>query len=120
MPLAPNFIAVWMAFFIARRNAMRRSSWVAMFSATSCASVSALRTSTMFRKTSFSVNFWRSFFTVSMPAPRLPMTMPGRAVWTLTFTLFAARSISTSLTPAWLSFFFTNSRIWMSSWSHLA
>ena len=74
---------------------MRRSSWVAMFSATSCASVSALRTSTMLRKTSFLVNFWRSFFTVSMPAPRLPMTMPGRAVWTLTFTLLAARSIST-------------------------
>ena len=56
MPLAPNFIAVCTAFFIARRKAMRRSSWVAMFSATSCASVSALRTSTMFRKTSFSVS----------------------------------------------------------------
>ena len=45
MPLAPNFIAVCTAFFIARRKAMRRSSWVAMFSATSCALVSALRTS---------------------------------------------------------------------------
>ena len=45
MPLAPNFIAVCIAFFMARRKAMRRSSWVAMFSATSCALVSALRTS---------------------------------------------------------------------------
>ena len=57
---------------------------------------------------------------VSMPAPRLPMTMPGRAVWTLTFTLLAARSISTFEMPAWPSFFFTYSRSWMSSCSHLA
>ena len=49
MPLAPNFCAVWTAFFMARRKAMRRSSWVAMFSATSCASTSAFRTSTTFR-----------------------------------------------------------------------
>ena len=31
--MAPNFIAVCTAFFIARRKATRRSSWVAMFSA---------------------------------------------------------------------------------------
>ena len=80
MPLAPNFIAVCTAFFMARRKAMRRSSWVAMFSATSCALVSALRTSWMLRKTSFAVSDWTSFFSVSTPAPRLPMTMPGRAV----------------------------------------
>ena len=94
MPLAPNFIAVCVAFFMARRNAMRRSSCVAMFSATSCALVSALRTSMMLRKTSFSVSAWTSFFRVSTPAPRLPITMPGRAVWMLIFALFAARSIS--------------------------
>src|ERR1700678_3609947 len=55
-PLAPNFIAVESDFFIARRNATRRLSWVAMFSATSCAAVSALRTSWTSMKTSFSVN----------------------------------------------------------------
>ena len=57
---------------------------------------------------------------VSMPAPRLPMTMPGRAVWTLILTLLAARSISILEMPAWPSFSFTNSRILMSSCSHLA
>jgi hypothetical protein len=55
--LTPNFIAVETAFFIARRNATRRSSWVAMLSATSCAFVSALRISWMSTKSSFSVNF---------------------------------------------------------------
>ena len=52
---------------------------------------------------------------VSMPAPRFPMTMPGRAVWTLILTLFAARSISIREMPAWPSFSFTNSRSLMSS-----
>ena len=40
------------AFFIARRNATRRSSCSAMFSATSCASSSALRISLMLMKIS--------------------------------------------------------------------
>ena len=120
MPLAPNFIAVCVAFFMARRNAMRRSSCVAMFSATSCALVSALRTSMMLRKTSFSVSAWTSFFRVSTPAPRLPMTMPGRAVWMLIFALFAARSISMNETPAWLSFFLMKPFSLRSSCSHLA
>ena len=74
----------------------------------------------MLRKTSFSVSAWRSFLSVSMPAPRLPMTMPGRAVWMLIFTLLAARSISMREMPAAPSFSLTNSRRWMSSWSHLA
>jgi len=33
------------------------------------------------------VNCCSSFLMLSMPAPRLPITMPGRAVCTLTFTL---------------------------------
>ena len=74
----------------------------------------------MLRKTSFSVSAWRSFLSVSTPAPRLPITMPGRAVWMLIFTLLAARSISTAATPAWLSFFLMNFLSCMSSWSHLA
>ena len=80
-----------------------------MFSATSCALVSALRTSCTSMKTSFSVNDWTPgksgsplaavlrlpTFSVSMPLPPLPMTMPGRAVKTMTFALLAARSTST-------------------------
>ena len=80
-----------------------------MFSATSCALVSALRISCTSMKTSFSVNDWTPgksvsplaavfrlpILSVSMPLPPLPMTMPGRAVKTMTFALFAARSTST-------------------------
>jgi hypothetical protein len=51
-----------------------------MFSAISCALVSALRISWMLRKTSFSVSAWISFLSCSTPAPRFQMTMPGRAV----------------------------------------
>ena len=120
MPLAPNFIAVWMAFFIARRNAMRRSSWVAMFSATSCASVSALRTSTMFRKTSFLVNFWRSFFT-RLDARAALADDDARARGVDVDLDLVRRALDLDLaTPAWPSVFFTNSRIRMSSCSHWA
>ena len=48
----------------------------------------------MLRKTSFSVNLLSSCLSFSISAPFLPITMPGRAVWMLTFALFAARSIS--------------------------
>jgi hypothetical protein len=109
MPFDPNFIAVATAFFIARRNATRRSSCVAMFSATSCAFVSGLRTSWTSMNTSLPVNactpgnFGSPFaavrrlptFSVSMPLPPLPMTIPGLAVYTITLALFAARSTST-------------------------
>ncbi len=40
---------------------------------------------------------WRSF---SMSSPFLPMTMPGRAVWMVMLTFFAARSIWMRLTDA--------------------
>ena len=91
-----------------------------MFSATSCALVSALRTSMMFRNTSLSVSAWTSFFSVSTPAPRLPITIPGRAVWMLIFALFAARSISMYETPACLSLFLMKALSFRSSCSHLA
>ena len=45
---------------------------------------------------SFAVS-WRSF---SMSSPFLPITMPGRAVWMVMFTFFAARSIWMRLTEA--------------------
>ena len=51
-----------------------------------------------------------AFFSSSTPAPRLPMTMPGRAVKTLTLTLFAIRSISIFEIPAWCSFPLMNFR----------
>jgi hypothetical protein len=49
MPCAPIFIAVCTARFSARRKPTRRSSCWAMFSATSWASISGLRISTMLR-----------------------------------------------------------------------
>ena len=51
-PNAPSLIADCTACFIARRNPTRRSSCWAIFSATSFASISGLRTSTIFRLTS--------------------------------------------------------------------
>ena len=84
MPSAPRRIADCTARFIARRNATRRSSCWAIDWATSVASISGLRTSTMLMWTSESVivaTFLRSF---SMSAPFLPMTMPGRAEWMVT------------------------------------
>src|SRR5215203_3148012 len=72
----------------------------------------------MFRNTSFEVSDWTSFFSVSTPAPRLPITMPGRAVKMLIFTLLAARSTSTAATPAWFSFCLTNFLRRRSSCSH--
>src|SRR5436190_23103507 len=72
----------------------------------------------MFRNTSLEVRAWTSFFSVSTPAPRLPITMPGRAVKMLIFTLFAARSTSTEETPACPSFCLTNFLRCRSSCSH--
>jgi hypothetical protein len=108
------------AFFIARRNATRRSSWVAMFSATSWAFVSALRTSWMSMNSSFSVMLASSAFSCSTPAPRRPMMMPGRDVAITTFALFAARSIWIDAMPAFANFERMALRSLRSSCSHFA
>ena len=81
IPLAPMRMARPMAFFIARRKPMRRSSWPAMFSATSWALVSGVRTSTMERATGLPMSLatWACSFSIS--APPLPMTRPGREQW---------------------------------------
>ena len=42
-----------------------------------------------------------SLRSVSTSAPRLPIRMPGRAVWMLTTTLSPVRSITTFEMPAW-------------------
>ncbi len=95
-PSAPLRIVLITARFMARRNITRFSICCAMLSATSCASSSGLRISAMLIRTSatvmprsFAVS-WRSF---SMSSPFLPITMPGRAVWIVMLTFFAARSI---------------------------
>src|SRR5262249_22752309 len=79
MPRAPSLIADCTARFMARRNATRRSSCWAMVSATSVASISGFLTSTMLRCTSPSVMREMSLRSLSMSAPFLPITTPGRA-----------------------------------------
>ena len=88
------------ARFMARRKATRRSSWPAMFSATSLDSISGLRISRMFRCTSLPVIFCRSWRSFSMSAPFLPITTPGRAVWMVIRAVFAGRSMTMRATPA--------------------
>ena len=89
-----------MACFMARRKLMRFSSWAAMFSATSWALASGLRISMMFTFTGLPISLATSARMASTPTPPLPMSLPGRAVWMLTVTLLAARSMSILATPA--------------------
>src|SRR5881227_3638502 len=94
MPSAPRRIADCTARFMARRNATRRSSCCAIDSATSVASSSGLRISTMLMTTSdavMSATFLRS---LSMSAPFLPITTPGRAEWMVTRHFLCGRSIT--------------------------
>src|SRR5580658_1250059 len=84
-----------------------------MLSATSCASSSGLRISEMFSRTSGTAMPSRlavSARSFSMSSPFLPITMPGRAVWIVMLTFLAARSISTRLTEASVSFLRRNWR----------
>ncbi len=112
-PNAPLRMVLITARFMARRNITRFSICCAMLSATSCESSSGLRISAMLIRTSatamlssFAVS-WRSF---SMSSPFLPITMPGRAVWIVMLTFFAARSIWMRLTEASCSFVVRNFR----------
>ena len=52
-----------------------------------------------------------------MSSPFLPITMPGRAVWIVMLTRFAARSMRMRLTDASASFVFRNSRTRKSVWT---
>ena len=79
MPWAPAFCTVWMARFMARRNATRRTSWSQMPWAISAASSSGCLISWMlswirFCRPVISSSF---FLSRSASAPRRPMTMPG-------------------------------------------
>ena len=93
MPCAPKRIADCTARFMARRKATRRSSCWAMPSAISFASISGLRISTMLRLTSLVVILAMSRRSLSISAPFLPMTTPGRAECSVIRVFFAARSM---------------------------
>jgi hypothetical protein len=99
-PRAPRDIVRWTACFIARRKATRRSSWSATERATSCASISGTRTSSMLRRSRRSVAFCSAVRSRSAFWPPRPMTMPGFAVFTVIVTWLALRSISTWLIAA--------------------
>ncbi len=86
-----------------------------MFSATSAASISGLRISTMLRCSSDLVNCASFLRSTSMSAPFLPMMTPGRAAWIVTRHFLCGRSMTTRLTPACAAFFLMNSRIARSS-----
>ena len=105
---------------MARRMETRRSICWAMFSATSWASISGLRISTMFTCTSEPVIFPISVRSLSMSAPFLPITTPGRAVWMVIRAFLAGRSMTMRETPAWARRSRRKSRILRSSWSRLA
>ena len=115
MPLAPARMARAMAFFMARRWEMRFSSCWAMFSATSWAFMSGLRTSTMFRRTFLPTSFSTARRYCSICSPPLPMTMPGRAQCRKTVTTSPLRSISILGTPAPYRVFLRYLRIFWSS-----
>ena len=100
MPLAPPFIALWIALRMARRNETRLDSCSATPWATSWASISGFFTSRMFSWICLAVSFSRSPRIRSASAPRRPMTIPGRAVWMSTRTRSLVRSISTLEMPA--------------------
>ena len=101
-PRAPAFCTVWIARFIARRNATRRTSWSQMPWAMSAASSSGCLISWMLSETRFAWPVISSmcFFSRSASAPRRPMTMPGRAVWMSTRVRSPLRSTSILLTAA--------------------
>src|SRR5438477_5295550 len=104
---------------MARRNATRRSSCCAIDSATSCASSSGFRISTMLMTTSLSVSAATDLRSFSMSAPFLPITTPGRADWMVTRHFLCGRSITILETAACLSASCNSSRIFMSSCNSL-
>src|SRR5579872_1522990 len=121
MPRAPAFVVRCSACRMARRNAIRFSSWSTMLLATSFASSSGCFISTTLTWTCLpEASFSSRFFNSSMPAPRLPMMMPGLPVCTMTRTVLARRSISTFATAAERDMPSTRPRIARSSCTHFA
>src|SRR5574343_1752269 len=115
MPWAPRRMAFCMARFMARRNMIRFSSCWVMLSAISLASISGLRTSSMFTATGTPRRAASSFFRFSMSSPFLPITTPGRAEKIVIRAFLAGRSIRMRDTAAFFSLAFRYSRTLMSS-----
>ena len=88
------------ARFIARRNMMRFSSCWQMFSATNLASNSGLRISSTANCTPTPLICASSKRRRSMSSPFLPMTMPGRAVYSVMFKFCDGRSMTMRLSAA--------------------
>src|SRR5450830_682826 len=115
MPRAPRRMAFCMARFMARRNMMRFSSCWVIESAISLASISGLRTSSMFTATGTPRRVASSFLRFSMSSPFLPITTPGRAEKIVMRAFLAGRSIRMRETAAFFSLAFRYSRTLMSS-----
>jgi len=95
--------------FIALLKEIRFSSCCAIFSATSCASLSGLFTSLMSMLNLLAdVSFSTCFLSASISAPPLPITTPGLAVWMIILTLSEALSISIFEIPAAYNLFLRN------------
>lgn len=84
MPLALSLMALPMACFIARRNAIRFSNCAEMLSATSCALRSGCLISTTLTLAGLPTKASISLRSFSISAPPLPMMMPGFAQWRTT------------------------------------
>jgi hypothetical protein len=86
-----------------------------MLSAISCASISGLRTSSMFTATGTPKRVASSFFRFSMSSPFLPITTPGRAEKIVMRAFLAGRSIKIRATAAFFNLALRYSRTLMSS-----
>src|SRR5437773_302949 len=117
IPCAPMRIALCTARFMARRNEMRCVSWCATLSPTSWASSSGRLISSTLIPTSLPVSCASSSRSLSTSAPRLPITTPGRPVWTVTVTLPGLRPMCTSALAACDSLVFRYFRIRSSSFN---
>ena len=99
-PCAPARIVFISDCLMARRNAIRFSSWAATFSATSWALSSGFLISWMVTRTRFPVIRSSSSRSWSTLVPPLPMTMPGLAVCSVMVSADDERSVSIRATPA--------------------
>ena len=102
-PWAPALIVFISDCLMARRKAIRFSSWAATLSATSWALSSGFLISWIVTRTRFPVIFSSSSRRASTLVPPLPMTMPGLAVWRVIVSALEERSVSIRAMPAFFS-----------------
>ena len=99
-PWAPARIVFIRDCLMARRKAIRFSSWAATFSATSWAASSGFLISWIVTRTRLPVIFSSSSRSWSTLVPPLPMTMPGLAVCSVMVSADEERSVSIRARPA--------------------